>query len=152
MIDFPDDLSATDRDVLTGAPVVLFLLLVASSTADASVRQGRAFSSVLRGADAVPSSWFAAALGHAADDYEEIRSRFAGRSLDPVAEFATTMSVLQAHSESSPDEVAEFSQGLVVLAGAIARAGGRKRILGLGTKLTRANRNLLMTVRNVFGN
>jgi len=144
MTSYPKQISQKEQERLRAAPVLIFLLLVASSDEDAAARQKLAFAAVLRGAGQLPSPLFAAALADAALHYEEIRAAYAGRVLDPSVELAEVCGVL-GRLEVDPDEVDGYRQGLVILAEAVARAGARRSLIG--RRLGRHQRELLALLR-----
>lgn len=149
MMKFPDTLTQNDQEVLTLAPVMVFVLLAATSGQVSSTQQ-KAFAAILKGAEDVPCQAFAAALFNAREDYESLRKSVAGRRIDPSAEFERVREVLDS-GRMEEDESDAFGHGLFYLADSVSKAGAKKRMFGLlGRKTPVGNRELVRLVHQLF--
>ena len=149
MTKFPDSLTIRDKETLTAAPVLVYVLLAATSgeTTDA---QQKAFVAILKGADAVPSETLSVALEHARQNYESIRSSLVGRSIDPAMEFDRVNDILLS-GRLDAAEAEAFGHGLYFIADSVSKAGVKKRMFGLlGQKTSVGNRELVNLLHRVF--
>lgn len=146
---FPDTLTEHDREVLTLAPVMIFVLLSATA-GHASSAQQKAFAAVLNGAESVPCQALSAALINARESYESLRKSVAGRRIDPSAELEDVREVLDS-GRLDDEQAAAFGHGLFYLTESVAKAGSKKRMLGLlGRKTPVGNRELVRLVHQLF--
>ena len=146
---FPDTLTGHDKEVLTLAPVIVFVLLAATA-GEASSAQQKAFAAILKGAETVPCQAFSAALVSARENYESLRQSVAGRRIDPSAELENVRDVLVS-GRLEEEEAAAFGHGLFYLTESVAKAGSKKRLFGLlGRKTHVGNRELVRLVHQMF--